>query len=146
MAREILNRVCYGPGNVGHDPVATRLAAQLKIQPAILHDYSRRKVRGCDYPGILTQKNHTVRGTYVTGLTDADIYRLDAFEGSEYARIKVKVRVLGIDGEETKEAEAETYVYSAGENRLEEKEWDYHEFRKDKMHRWTSESVEYKGM
>jgi len=143
MAREILNRVCYGPGNVGHDPEATRLAAHLKIQSAILHDYSRRKVRGCDYPGIIPQKGHTVRGTYVTGLTDRDIYRLDTFEGSEYDRIKIKIRVLGMDGEETKEVEAETYVYSAGDKRLEGKEWDYKEFRKEKMHRWTNESVEY---
>lgn len=35
-----------------------------------------------------------MRGAYVTGLTDADIWRLDIFEGSEYERVKVKCRVL----------------------------------------------------
>jgi hypothetical protein len=77
----------------------------------------------------------------VTRLTDGDIFRLDTFEGSEYRRIKVKVSVE--DG--GKSAEAETYLYTAGEHRLEKMEWSYEEFRKDKMHRWADNSSEYQG-
>jgi hypothetical protein len=78
----------------------------------------------------------------VTGLTDGDIFRLDAFEGSEYRRIKVKVELVEDGG---KSAEAETYLYTAGEHRLEKMEWSYEEFRKDKMHRWADNSSEYRG-
>ncbi len=142
MVREILHRVCYGSSSVGNDPVKCYLASQLTIQPAILHDYCRHRVRGCDYPAILPEKGHTVRGTYVTGLTDGDIYRLDCFEGDEYDRVKVKVELVGEEVGKN-QADAETYVFSAGEQYLEKKEWDYEEFRREKMHRWTDESDEY---
>jgi hypothetical protein len=142
MAPEVLHRVCYGPGAIGKDPAKTYLASQLTIQPAILHDYCRHRVRHCDYPGIVAEASHTVRGTYVTGLTDGDIFRLDTFEGSEYRRIKVKVELVEDGGESV---EAETYLYTAGEHRLEKMEWSYEEFRKDKMHRWADNSSEYQG-
>jgi hypothetical protein len=114
----------------------------LTIQDAILHDYCRHRVRYCDYPGILPEKGRTVRGTYVTGLTDGDIHRLDSFEGGEYERVKVKVELVREEAGKN-QAEAETYVYCAGEQYLEKKEWDYEEFRREKMHRWTDESDEY---
>lgn len=83
-----------------------------------------------------------MRGTYVSGLTDGDIFRLDAFEGDEYERIKVKVRLVEDGG---KEVEALTYLYTAGEAWLEKKEWSYEEFRQDKLHRWADSSNEYQG-
>jgi hypothetical protein len=141
MAREILHRVCYGSSDVAHDPVKSVLASQLTIQPAILHDHCRHRVHGCDYPGIILEKGHNVRGTYVTGLTDGDIYRLDCFEGDEYERVKVKVEVVGGAGKDR--LEAMTYVYTAGDQYLERKEWDYEEFRREKMHRWTDKSEEF---
>ncbi|KAH8766905.1 AIG2-like family-domain-containing protein [Hyaloscypha sp. PMI_1271] len=140
MAPEVLHRVCYGPGAVGNDPAKTFLASQLLVQPAILHDYCRHRVRGCDYPGIVPETGHTVRGTFVTGLTDGDIFRLDAFEGNEYERIKVKVELVEVSG---RFVEASTYMYAAGEECLEKKEWSYEEFRRDKIHRWADDSNEY---
>ena len=144
MVREILHRVCYGAGQVKSDPAKALLASQLSIQPAILHDFCRHRVRSCDYPGIIPEKGHTVRGTYVTGLTDGDIHRLDYFEGDEYERRKVKVKLVD-EGETGKELEAETYVYTAGDDSLEKKEWDFEEFRRERLHRWTDESEEYQG-
>jgi len=140
MAPEVLHRVCYGPGAVGKDPAKTFLASQLSVQPAILRDYCRHRVRGCDYPGIVPETGHTVRGTFVTGLTDGDIFRLDAFEGNEYERIKVKVELVEESG---RFVEASTYMYIAGEECLEKKEWSYEEFRRDKIHRWADDSNEY---
>jgi len=145
MAPEVLHRVCYGPGEVGKDHAKTFLASQLSIQDAVLHNYCRHRVRGCDYPGITPEKGHTVRGTYVTGLTDGDIYRLDLFEGDEYERVEVKVELLGGESEKMTK-DAMTYVYTAGERRLEKREWDYEEFRREKMHRWTDESDEYEDV
>jgi hypothetical protein len=95
-----------------------------------------------------------VRGTLVEGLTDGDIWRLDIFEGSEYKRRKVSVRVLETkkgneemgdfsqkedDNIEGEEVEAETYIWIAGANRLEQQEWDFAEFVKDKMKNWVGE-------
>lgn len=85
-----------------------------------------------------------MRGTYVTGLTDHDIGRLDTFEGSEYSKEKVKVVLLGEDGEETDENVMTTsYVWCSSLKRLHEEEWDYDEFRKMALHRWADNSEEY---
>ena len=88
-----------------------------------------------------------MRGTYVTGLTDRNIQALDWFEGDEYKREKVHVKLLNRDGQEGGESKmAEVYVFSADPaNRLEDKEWDFEDFRKEKMHRWADLSEEYKG-
>ncbi|KAF2826684.1 hypothetical protein CC86DRAFT_369880 [Ophiobolus disseminans] len=153
MAPQVLHRVIWG----SQTPPTPAHASLLNIRPAILHAHQRRKVRNADYPAILPVKQKegkSVRGTLVTGLTDGDIWRLDIFEGSEYQRRKVSVRVLeqgskkgdgGMgdlaqneeDNVEGKEVEAETYIWTAGAKYLEEEEWDFAEFVRDKMKRWV---------
>jgi len=143
MAKEVLYRVIYGASDISANPEAREAAAKLTIQPAILHNFSRRRIIRADYPGITPQDGHTVRGTYVAGLNGYDMRRLDWFEGDEYSRKVVKVMVLHGDTE-TEEVEAETYVFTAGKNRLEDVEWDFEDFRREKMHRWADRSEEYK--
>ena len=86
-----------------------------------------------------TGSGECVRGTYVTGLTDGDIWRLDVFEGDEYERVRVRLRILQEVGEEGGKGnvEGETYVWVAGRERLEEEEWDFGEFVREKMGRWV---------
>ncbi|KAH7360223.1 AIG2-like family-domain-containing protein [Rhexocercosporidium sp. MPI-PUGE-AT-0058] len=144
MAREVLYRVIYGDEEL--TPVTTILASKLTRTPAILHNHCRHKVLSDDYPGVIPQEGHSVRGLCVTGLTDADMYRLDIFEGDEYTRVKATVKLLVHDGEkevEGEERETETYIFTAPESRLEKGEWDYEEFRREKMWRWASTSKEY---
>lgn len=149
MAREVLFRVCYGSSDVSDNPFKAKLAASLSINDAILHNYCRHKVERADYPGIIPEKGHSVRGTYVTGLTEHDIQRLDWFEGSEYRRRKVTVALLKPDTQnslvEGGEVQTETYVFTAGAHRLEKEEWDYEVFRREKLHRWADHSEEYDG-
>lgn len=141
MVPQVLHRVCHG----GMDPQNPIFAThKLKTYPAVLHDYQRHRVRHADYPAILPKTGSTVRGTYVTGLTDADIWRLDIFEGWMYRRDKVQVRILtvfgdseGKDNVEGELAEAETYVWSASPQDLEDREWDFTEFQREKMHFWV---------
>lgn len=147
MAKEVLYRVCYG----SKTPTPFQRSL-LTVQPAILHDYCRHKVRDVDYPAIVPSFTSSVRGTLVHGLTEGDIWRLDMFEGREYERRNVKVKILQEAGNEEgegnvegTEVEVETYVWIAGEDRLEAEEWNFEEFRRKKMQRWVGESDEYQG-
>lgn len=107
--------------------------------------YLHSRVQFADYPGITPDPNHEVRGMYVTGLTDANMFHLDAFEGSEYDRKTVKARLLSKVGDdkgqgnvEGEEVECEVYVFKHP-NQLEDREWDFEEFRTQKMKNWTRE-------
>ncbi|KAK4565983.1 hypothetical protein LTR86_003832 [Recurvomyces mirabilis] len=147
MAPEVLHRVCHGSSSPDNPIFQTH---NLKSHPAILHSHRRHRVKGADYPAILPHSTSTVRGTYVSGLTDADIWRLDIFEGDEYERRKVKCRLLTTVGDSTGEGnvegeivEAETYIWIAGAEALEEREWDFEEFRKEKMRFWVGGSEEF---
>ncbi|KAI9763948.1 MAG: hypothetical protein M1840_008982 [Geoglossum simile] len=138
MAPRVLYRVCYG--NADPEPWQARL---LTIKPAALHDFCRYRVQYADYPAIIQQANSTVRGTFVAGLTPGDISRLDYFEGGDYARRKVKVRVLAKaensseKDAEGEEVETEAYVWIGREGDLEDSEWDFDEFVREKMALWA---------
>ncbi|KAL4804900.1 putative disease resistance protein Aig2 [Aspergillus unguis] len=188
MAPQILHRVIHG------SPTPEQWQKDLvRFRPAILHDFRRHRVRGADYPGIIRARTQTqmqtsqkgaeeetiaaplpgsessasVLGTVVSGLTDGDIHRLDIFEGSEYIREKVSVRILKETlvedtndqedeedadrhlkdvleaaraeiADEGEEVAAETYVWIAGRQRLEDAEWDFEAFKRDKMAWWVA--------
>ncbi|KAL4939273.1 hypothetical protein BDV06DRAFT_199276 [Aspergillus oleicola] len=192
MAPQILHRVIYGL------PTPAKWQKDLlRFRPAILHEYRRHRVRYADYPGILKDADTntdsakdepgagtgmglgapSVLGTVVSGLTDGDLHRLDIFEGDQYAREKVSVRILretlsedmdpkqdkgngnGGEGSESdadrhlkdvleaagaefadegESVEAETYVWIAGREGLEDAEWDFEAFKRDKMAWWVN--------
>jgi len=111
---------------------------------------------GADYPAIIPIEGSEVRGSVVTGLMEGDVYRLDIFEGYQYERKVVKVKVLkdikldeaaassvdrsstcsGAKEEEEEYVEAETYVWICGRDTLEPEEWDFEQFKKEKMRAW----------
>ncbi|KAF2483670.1 AIG2-like family-domain-containing protein [Neohortaea acidophila] len=135
MAPQVLSRVCHGQKSNTNNNNPT-----FRTHPAILHNYRRHRVRHADYPGILPCAHASVRGTYVTNLTDADIWRLDIFEGDQYAREVVRVRLLLADDAGSAEGEevvCETYVWIAGAAELEDGEWDFEQFRREKMRFWV---------
>jgi hypothetical protein len=119
---------------------------RLTIVPAILHSYCRHKVYMCDYPGIIPQENKAVQGVYVTGLDDRNMLNLDAFEGSQYRRDKVKVQLLDKSGRSEGQplVDAETYVF-LDKHDLVNEEWSYEEFVREKIHRWIYSGEEYDG-
>lgn len=73
MASEVFFTVCFRMAN---PPQA--LKSEYTFRPAILHGYCRRRVKDADYPGIVPDAEHTVRGTYVTGLTEANLVKLES--------------------------------------------------------------------
>ena len=87
------------------------------------------------------------------GLTEGDQWRLDLFEGSQYKRVEVQSRLLREEGEgglggeveEGKQVRAETYVWKDGVGELEDGEWDFEVFRREKMGRWVGSEEEYEG-
>ncbi|KAL1837659.1 hypothetical protein VTJ49DRAFT_3535 [Mycothermus thermophilus] len=138
MVPEVFYSVCYGTKDV---PEA--VAKLHTFQPAILHGFCRRRVKSADYPGMVPDEDHHVIGVFATGLTNANMAKLDYFEGPEYERRTVKVRVLdkvgNLKGEghvEGDEKSAQTYVF-LHDKFLEEKEWDLEEFRREKLKFWT---------
>ncbi|KAK5789397.1 hypothetical protein VI817_008521 [Penicillium citrinum] len=165
MVPQILHRVIHGRS----DPEPWQKAL-LKFQPATLHGFKRHRVRGADYPGIISVKTSaadvsandtSVLGTLVSGLTDGDIYRLDMFEGEDYTKEDVCVRlllgggnaegnnlqnVLGTarteDLDEGEELRAVTYVWTGGREELEEAEWDFESFKRDKLAWWVGADEE----
>lgn len=147
MAPPVLYRVIYG--TTEPEPWRRSLTT---VRPALLQDYRRHKVKHADYPAILPHGSSSVRGSLVTGLLDEDIRRLDIFEGSEYNRQKVDVLALkdtalneAIDESKLSEyvvdkAQAETYVWTAGAKQLESEEWDFEEFKREKMYAWIGQA------
>ncbi|MEJ2513917.1 MAG: gamma-glutamylcyclotransferase [Gammaproteobacteria bacterium] len=59
---------------------------------ATLEGFERRVIRGATYPGIAPRDGAEVRGRLWTGLSAAELARLDNFEGSMYRREAVVVR------------------------------------------------------
>ncbi|KAK0739539.1 hypothetical protein B0T21DRAFT_362820 [Apiosordaria backusii] len=148
MVPDVFYTVCYN-----HMDVAPEIKALHTFTPAILHGYCRRRVRGADYPGITLDKDHKVFGMYASGLTRANMTKLDYFEGPQYVRRTVDVKLLDkvgdLKGEGNVEGEtkrAEVYVFNPfHEDHLEDKEWDLEEFKRDKLQSWTRAGYVFEG-
>ena len=136
MAPEIFHTVLY---RISQPPEVIKKLHT--FTPAILHGYCRHRVQAADYPGIIAEEGHSVRGVYATGLTSANMAKLDNFEGDEYERVKTKVKLLKKEGDKEVEGEEKdviVYVFKHADA-LEKKEWDFEEFRKEKMAMWMRE-------
>lgn len=138
MAPEVFFTVCYGTNKP-----AQQLVDRHTFHPAILHGFCRRRVKNADYPGIVEDAEHVVRGNLVTGLSPQNIRVLDYFESDDYERRDVSVKLLTSVGDdqgrgnvEGEERDAFVYVYQLHGD-LEEREWDFEEFRRDKLTKWT---------
>lgn len=142
MALPVLYRVLWG---TPAPSLARR--ARLTIHGARLDGYCRHTVRGCDYPGIVVardgdgdgQQQH-VRGRLVSGLTDADLARLDVFEGPQYERRRLRVAVLASISVDYNivigRTEADTYVFLHPDDLLPGDDWDFVDFERNKMGRF----------
>lgn len=134
MAPEVFFSVCYG------DKQPPKAIQDLHtFTPAILDGYCRHRVQYADYPAIVAEEGHSVRGMYATGLTEANMQKLDIFEGNEYKRINTKVKLLKKEGDTEVEGEvkeASVYVFLNAKD-LEKREWDFEEFRQQRMKLWT---------
>ncbi|KAH8929276.1 PLP-dependent transferase, partial [Atractiella rhizophila] len=102
---------------------------------AILKGYTRHKVYGCDYPAVIpgTEKESSVLGVVVEGLDAREVEYLDIFEGSEYERQVVTVELT--DTEES--LVAQIYIWISPRSHLENAEWNYDDFVREKLTQWV---------
>jgi gamma-glutamylcyclotransferase (GGCT)/AIG2-like uncharacterized protein YtfP len=104
----------------------------------VLRGYSRRRVKGEDYPGLLPIEGGRVEGMVYCDVPDSAWKRLDRFEGNMYVRRTVYIELA--DGGRSA---AETYVVRLEHiGRLDASEWDVAEFLRHGKARFQST---YKG-
>ena len=143
MDPSVFFRVCYQPDGTRFSLTAARNRHQFLA--ATLADYCRHRVKGAPYPGIIPEKGQSVRGIYATGLTDEHMQRLDRFEGSEYDRVTVKVKLIG-EGNEADGVEKETSVYVFNQpDDVERGEWDFEHFCKVALPQWMRNDIFFDG-
>lgn len=116
---------CFTYGSLMcEDIMSVVCGAALRFEPATLDGYRRQCVVGEHYPGMIPVRGHAVAGVLYFDLPDAAWSRLDRFEGDEYERQKVTVRLA--DGALE---EAWTYVFRPEfAQRLTGEEWDFARF------------------
>ena len=113
MFEEIWSRVVVG----GYDK-----------SPAVLNGYDRKLARGEIYPVLFPSSGFSlVEGTVYIGITDADLQKIDSFEGEYYSRQPAEVLVR-----EATKLPVQVYVlkeeyYSI----ISHKDWDPARFRID---------------
>ncbi|HYD96784.1 MAG TPA: gamma-glutamylcyclotransferase family protein [Noviherbaspirillum sp.] len=77
-----------------------------RAMPARLDGHARFEIVGETYPGMVERRGSVVEGVLYLDVAPADIDALDAFEGAEYRRAAVQVRL-----ESGETVEAGSYLY-----------------------------------
>lgn len=86
-------------GTLCHDPLLRRvLGRSVQGQPAVLADHAVHWAMDGPYPLLCAQRGALAEGLLLDGLTDADVARLDFYEGGfGYGTQEVQVRAAGRD-------------------------------------------------
>lgn len=100
---------------------------------ATITGYSRRRLPGEVHPALVPDASESVTGVLYSGLTQAELDRLDRFEGDDYPRIPV--RALPETGAEV---EAFVYVYAHPE-RVSPDPWDPDLFEREGLRRFLAD-------
>ncbi|KAJ2963385.1 hypothetical protein NQZ79_g1472 [Umbelopsis isabellina] len=141
----VLLRVICGP-EAKPEVTETKLRS-LKLRPATLKGHRRYALKNLDYPGVVKSElsECSVSGILCEGLSRQDILRLDAFEGDEYDRVTVSVSTVATNDHPEIENEVPTqlYLWTAGHHHLEERDWDFEQFIKDKQAAWMADRCEF---
>jgi gamma-glutamylcyclotransferase (GGCT)/AIG2-like uncharacterized protein YtfP len=106
-------------GSLMFDEVWTRVVkGRYRSIAATLADHARFAVADQDYPGMIPLGGGRVEGVLHLDVDEADLARLDRFEGDDYLRLSVSLACA--DGATRA---GETYVYLL-RDRLLESSWD----------------------
>lgn len=85
---------CFTYGSLMWADIMARVCGrEFASEPASLADYRRHPVQGEDYPGLRAAPGGLVPGQIYLDLDALAWARLDAFEGAEYERVGVVVKM-----------------------------------------------------
>ncbi|NMG28457.1 gamma-glutamylcyclotransferase family protein [Aromatoleum evansii] len=134
---------CFTYGSLMcEDIMAAVCGARSRFVAASLDGYRRQPVCGQAYPGMVPAAEACVAGVLYLDLPASAWLRLDRFEGEEYERRRVVVRLP--DG---RTETAWTYVfrpkYAA---RLVDGEWDFERFLRTGKARFTAQYVGFDAL
>lgn len=106
-------------------------------EKAELHGYRMRRVIGTEYPGIVAAHGESVTGVLYDAVDEQSLRVLDAFEGEEYERMTVMVK-LG-SGEER-----QAFVYCICpqfRSHLSHETWEFERFMQTELQAFLARFV-----
>ncbi|KAF9403427.1 hypothetical protein BGZ94_004607 [Podila epigama] len=145
MAPEILNSVTRpGPSDNVH-----------RVH-AVIEGFVRHPYYNAPYPGMIPSKDDSskvVEGMLVYGHSPIQVARLDQFEGDEYTRELLPVKILedvpdlfahGPSLKAGSVVEANVYVFTGPVEDLDQtREWDFEAFKNEHMEIWMRTGSEF---
>lgn len=124
------------------DIMETVSGARFASEVAHLDGYSRHPILDADYPGMVPRTGASVPGIVYRDLDATALVRLDAFEGPDYLRTLVTLRLA--DGANLS---AWAYVYRAElADRLLPGDWDFAHFERESKARFEARYVGYQAI
>lgn len=134
-------------GSLMHDAVWTHVVAPAPGRAARLSGWRRLAVAGETYPGAVEAAGEAIDGVLRLDVPPADLARLDAFEGADYARRTVRVSLLpgagaaaggmAVADPGAVTVAAEVYAWSRADG-LAERDWDAEAFAREGLRRFLS--------
>jgi len=94
---------------------------------AVLEGYKMYCVKNCDYPAIAREKGAETKGKILANVDDKALKTLSVFEGDEYEKRIVKVLC------DNKYEDALTFVWVKELQLLENRDWDFEDFQKNRL-------------
>ena len=95
--------------------------------PAVLEGYKMYCVKNCDYPAVISELGAETKGKILVNVDDPALKILSVFEGVDYEKRKVKVLC------NNKYEDALTFVWVKELQLLENKDWDFEGFQKNRL-------------
>jgi gamma-glutamylcyclotransferase (GGCT)/AIG2-like uncharacterized protein YtfP len=89
---------------------------------AVLSDFRRCAVAGCDYPAIIPEKGRNVKGALLMNIDKKSIDIISFYEGDEYELLEVELF------QNKEKITAGTFVWKGETSVLLSKEWDLEQF------------------
>jgi gamma-glutamylcyclotransferase (GGCT)/AIG2-like uncharacterized protein YtfP len=124
------------------DIMARVCGREFASEPAVLAGHRRHPVHGQDYPGLRPAAGHQVAGRLYLDVDAAAWARLDAFEGEEYERVEVQVRLA--DG---RAVAAQVYRFRAAfAQRLLPGDWDADAFEREGRQRFLRRYIGFEAL
>ena len=102
---------------------------------AVLEGYKMYCVKNCDYPAIISELCAETKGKILFNVDDSALKILSDYEGDEYEKRFVKAFCNG------NFEDAITFVWAQELHLLENRDWDFEDFQKNRLQFYLDEIV-----